>query len=99
MVSLVLCLILFVAGTIRAEVPEEVSYNELPVEVDDFAILNSTLNSRFEISAPDRKEINFSKFFLKLAPSKLTLVDCQNRNHYLFTQIHETLSIQIEMEL
>lgn len=46
MVKLVLCLILFVAGTVRSEVSEDYLIDELPAEpenVDDVSLLNSML--------------------------------------------------------
>lgn len=59
MVKLVLCLILFVAGTIRSEVSEDVLIDEVPVEpeyVDDISPLNSMVETKF---VPSVCHINF----------------------------------------
>ena len=47
MVRLVLCLILFVAGTISSEVTEDVLFDEIPLEVNDVDEI-SPLNSMAE---------------------------------------------------
>lgn len=50
MVKLVLCLVLFVAGTIRSEVSEDVLIDEVPVEAgnfDDVSPLNSMVEKKF----------------------------------------------------